>query len=62
MLRVMIVIIKTKKNLYIFCERKKRNTKDRATNTDGNLMPVIINKMIPYQNLEEMRLSYGIDD
>jgi hypothetical protein len=59
---VVIIIIKTKENLYIFCERRKKGIKDRATNTDGNLIPAIINKVVPYRNLEKVRLSYGIND
>jgi hypothetical protein len=55
-----IIIIKTEKNLCIFCEERKRDTKDRAINTDGSLVPIIVNKVIPYRNLEEVRLSYGI--
>jgi hypothetical protein len=57
-----IAIIKIEKDLCIFCERKRKNTKNRATNTDGNLMPVIVNKVISYRNLEKIRLSYDIDD
>jgi hypothetical protein len=56
-----IVIIKIKKDLYIFCEGRKKYMKDRATNTDGSLMPVIINKVVFYRNLEKIRLFYGID-
>jgi hypothetical protein len=43
----MIVIIKIEKNLCIFCEGKKKGTKDRATNTE-NLISIVINEMIPY--------------
>jgi hypothetical protein len=57
-----IIIIKTEKDLCIFCEGKRKDIKDRATNTDGNLVPVIINKVIPYRNLKKVRQSYGIDD
>jgi hypothetical protein len=32
----MIIIMKIEKDLYIFCERRRKNTKDRITNTDGN--------------------------
>jgi hypothetical protein len=56
-----IIMIKIEENLCIFCEGRKKDTEDRAINTDGNLMPVIINKVIPYRNLEKIRLSYGID-
>jgi hypothetical protein len=56
----MITMIKIE-DLYIFYERKRKNTEDKATNTDGSLMPVMINKVVPYRNLEEVRLSYGID-
>jgi hypothetical protein len=59
---VVIVMIKIKEDLYIFCERKRKNTKDRIINTDGSLIPVIINKIIFYRNLEEVRLFYGIND
>jgi hypothetical protein len=50
-----ITIIKIEKDLCIFCKKKRKNTRDRATNTDGSLMPVIINKVISYQNLEKVR-------
>jgi hypothetical protein len=56
-----IVIIKIEEDLCIFCKGRRKNIEDRATNTDGSLVPVIINKMVLYRNLEEMRLSYGID-
>jgi hypothetical protein len=56
-----IAIIKIKKDLYIFCEGRRRDTEDRATNTDGNLVPATINKVVPYRNLEEVRLSYSIN-
>jgi hypothetical protein len=62
MSEAIIAMIKTKKNLCIFCEGKKKNTENRAINTDGNLVPVIINKVIPYQNLEKIRQSYGVND
>jgi hypothetical protein len=58
----MIAIIRIEKDLCIFCKGKKKDTKNRATNTDGSLVPVIINKVILYRNLEKIRLSYGIDD
>jgi hypothetical protein len=53
--------MKTEKDLYIFCERKKKDIENRATNTDGSLMPVTINKMISYRNLKKIRLFYSID-
>jgi hypothetical protein len=56
-----IAIMKIKENLYIFCKGRRKDTKNRATNTDGSLVPVIINKMILYRNLEKIRLSYGIN-
>jgi hypothetical protein len=61
MSETVIAIMKIEKDLYIFCEKRRKDTEDRATNTDGNLIPVIINKVIPYRNLEKIRLSYGID-
>jgi hypothetical protein len=57
----MIIIMKIEEDLYIFCERRKRDTEDRAINTDGSLVPVIINRVVPYQNLEKVRWSYDID-
>jgi hypothetical protein len=57
-----IAIIKIKKNLYIFCKEKRKNTRDRAINTNGNLIPVITNKIIPYRNLKEVRRSYNINN
>jgi hypothetical protein len=49
-------------DLCIFYKEKKNKTQDQAINTDGNLMPVIINKVISYRNLKRVRLSYGIDE
>jgi hypothetical protein len=49
-------------DLYIFCKKKKNKTQDQATNTDGSLVPVTINKMVPYRNLKKIRRSYGIDN
>jgi hypothetical protein len=43
-----IAIMKIKEDLYIFCEKKKKNTKDRTTNTDESLVPKVVNKIIPY--------------
>jgi hypothetical protein len=57
----MIAMIKIEKNLCIFCEGRKKDTEKRAINTDGSLIPVMVNKVIPYRNLEKVRLSYGID-
>jgi hypothetical protein len=56
-----IIIMKIKEDLYIFCEKRRKGTEDKAINTDGSLMPVIINKMIFYRNLEKVRLSYNVD-
>jgi hypothetical protein len=58
----MITMIKIEEDLCIFYKGKKKNTEDRATNTDGSLIPVIINKIVLYQNLEEIRQSYGINN
>jgi hypothetical protein len=49
-------------DLYIFYERKRNKTQNQITNTDGNLMPVIINKIIPYRNLKKVRQSYNINN
>jgi hypothetical protein len=57
-----IIMIKIKENLYIFCEGRKKDIKNRATNTDGSLIPVTVGKIVFYRNLKEMRLSYGIDN
>jgi hypothetical protein len=59
---VVIAIMRIEENLYIFCEGRKKDTKNRAINTDGSLVPVTINKVVFYQNLEKIRLSYGIDN
>jgi hypothetical protein len=59
---IVIAIIRTEENLYIFYKRRKKDTKDRAINTDGSLMPVIINKVVPYRDLEELRLFYKVND
>jgi hypothetical protein len=52
----------TEIDLYIFYKGKKNRTQNQAINTDGNLIPVIINKVISYRNLEEVRRFYSIDD
>jgi hypothetical protein len=57
-----IAMIKIKKKLCIFCEKRRKNTENRVTNTDGSLILITTNKMIPYQNLKEIRQSYGIND
>jgi hypothetical protein len=62
MSEVIIAMIKIEKDLCIFYEGRKKDIKNKATNTDGSLIPVTINKMVPYRNLEEIRLSYGIND
>jgi uncharacterized membrane protein YcaP (DUF421 family) len=49
-------------DLYIFYKRKKNKTQNQATNTDENLIPVIINKVIPYRNLKKIRRSYDINN
>jgi hypothetical protein len=59
---IVIAIMRIEKNLCIFYKERKKDTKDRAINTDGSLVPVIINKVILYRNLEEVRLSYGINN
>jgi hypothetical protein len=56
-----IAMIKVEKDLCIFCKNRKKSTKDRAINTDGSLVPVIINKMILYQSLKKIRWFYDID-
>jgi hypothetical protein len=52
---IVIVMIKIEKNLCIFCEKKKKNTENKAINTDGSLVPVIINKVMLYQSLKKVR-------
>jgi hypothetical protein len=49
-------------DLYIFYKKKRNRTQDQATNTDENLIPVIINKVIPYRNLEKIRQFYDINN
>jgi hypothetical protein len=49
-------------DLYIFYKEKRNRTQNQAINTDGNLIPVIINKVIPYRNLEKVRRSYSINN
>jgi hypothetical protein len=58
----MTIIIKTEIDLYIFYKRKKNKTQDQAINTDGNLIPVTINKVILYRNLKEIRRFYDINN
>jgi hypothetical protein len=57
-----IVIMKIKEDLCIFCEGRRKDTRDSVINTDGSLVPVMINKVVSYRNLEKVRQSYGIDD
>jgi hypothetical protein len=47
MSKAIIVMIKIEKDLYIFCEGRKRDIKDRAINTE-NLVSIGVNKIIPY--------------
>jgi hypothetical protein len=42
-----IAMIKTKEDLCIFYEGRKKDTKDKATNTE-DLIPAMVNKIIPY--------------
>jgi hypothetical protein len=49
-------------DLYIFYKGKRNKTQDQAINTNENLIPVIINKIIPYRNLEKVRRFYNIDN
>jgi hypothetical protein len=60
--RTITTIIEIEIDLCIFYKKNKNKTQDQAINTDGNLMPVIINKVIFYRNLKRVRLSYGIDE
>jgi hypothetical protein len=56
------IIIRIKIDLCIFYKRKRNKTQDQAINTDENLIPVTINKVIPYRNLKEIRRFYGINN
>jgi hypothetical protein len=56
------IIIGTEIDLYIFYERKKNKTQDQTINTDGNLIPVTINKIVSYRNLKKIRQFYDIND
>jgi hypothetical protein len=58
----MAIMIGTEMDLCIFCKGKKNRIQDQATNTDGNLIPVTVNKVVPYRNLKEIRRSYGINN
>jgi hypothetical protein len=49
-------------DLYIFYKRKRNRTQNQATNTNGNLIPVIINKVIPYRNLKKIRQFYNVNN
>jgi hypothetical protein len=49
-------------DLCIFYEKKRNKTQDQAINTDGSLIPVIINKVVPYRNLEKIRRFYNINN
>jgi hypothetical protein len=55
-------MIGTEMDLYIFYKGKRNRTQDQTINTDGNLMPITINKVIPYRNLEKIRRFYDIDN
>jgi hypothetical protein len=43
-----IVIIKIEKDLCVFYEGRKKSIENRAINTDGSLVPVIVNKVVLY--------------
>jgi hypothetical protein len=58
----MTIMIGTEIDLYIFCKKKKNRIQDQITNTDGNLILVIINKVVSYRNLKKVRRFYDIDD
>jgi hypothetical protein len=49
-------------DLYIFYKRKRNRTQNQATNTNGNLIPVIINKVILYRNLKKIRQFYNVNN
>jgi hypothetical protein len=47
-----IAMIKEELSLYIFCEGRRKNTNDKNTNTDRNLVLTVINQVVPYRNLQ----------
>jgi hypothetical protein len=55
-----ITIIRSELDLCIFCENKKYKIRNQIINTDKNLVP--INKVIPYQNLEDLRLLFSVNE
>jgi hypothetical protein len=42
-----IVMIKIEEDLCIFCERRRKDIKDRAINTE-NLVLAVVNKVVSY--------------
>lgn len=57
-----VTIMRIEMDLCIFYKNKRNRTKDQATNTEKNLLPAKINQVVLYKNLQELRLSYGIDN
>jgi len=43
MLGVVIAIIREKLNLYIFCEKRRKDIKDKNTNTNRSLVLTVVN-------------------
>jgi hypothetical protein len=58
----MVTIMGIKMDLCIFYKGKRNRTQDQIINTDGNLIPVTINKVVLYRNLEKIRRSYDINN
>jgi hypothetical protein len=61
MSETVIVMIKEESSLYIFYERKRKDTNDKSTNTDRNLVPIVVNQVVLYRDLQQLQQSYGID-
>jgi hypothetical protein len=56
-----IAIIKEKLSLCIFCEGRRKDINNKNTNTDKGLILTMVNQVVSYQNLQQLRNSYSID-
>jgi hypothetical protein len=46
-----IIIMREKSNLCIFCKGRRKGISNKDTNTDKNLAPITVNKVVLYKDL-----------